>query len=156
MTKSYLLIVAIILVSLPSCNLGFLNEEKAARILIERDIEFSDFSQEHGIKNAFIEFADSAAVLLKPNWMPIKGELSIRSYYKMLDDSQLNLSWMPLEARISRSQDLGYTYGIWELQTSDTIENGTYVTIWKKDEEGTWKYVLDSGNEGLRLIRGSD
>lgn len=152
----YLLIVLTLLSFFNSCNLISRNEEKAARVLIERDIEFSSYSQEYGIKEAFIEFADSAAVLLKPNQMPIKGDLSIRSYYKMLDDSRLDLSWVPLEARIASSRDLGYTYGIWELKTSDTIENGTYVTIWKKDAKGSWKYVLDSGNEGLKLVRDSD
>jgi ketosteroid isomerase-like protein len=144
------------LIFLSSCNLSFRDPDKDSQVLIERDIEFSNYSQEYGIKKAFIEFADSAAVLLKPNQMPIKGDLSIRIYYKMLDDSQLNLSWVPLEAKIAGSRDLGYTYGIWELKTSDTIENGTYVTIWKKDKEGAWKYVLDSGTEGLKLMRDTD
>lgn len=26
---------------------------------------------------------------------------------------------------------------------------GTYVSVWKKDNKGEWKFVLDSGNEGL-------
>ena len=30
-----------------------------------------------------------------------------------------------------------------------SMQRGTYVTIWKKDADGTWKWVLDSGNEGL-------
>ncbi len=28
-------------------------------------------------------------------------------------------------------------------------EKGTYVYIWKKDSNGKWKFVLNSGNEGL-------
>jgi ketosteroid isomerase-like protein len=26
---------------------------------------------------------------------------------------------------------------------------GTYVTIWKKGQNGNWKFVLDTGNQGL-------
>ena len=31
----------------------------------------------------------------------------------------------------------------------DSIEQGTYVSIWKKDKIGAWKFVLDSGNQGI-------
>jgi hypothetical protein len=43
---------------------------------------------------------------------------------------------------------LGYTYGNYQLKMDTLIEKGTYVSIWKKDENGHWKYVLDSGNQG--------
>jgi ketosteroid isomerase-like protein len=26
---------------------------------------------------------------------------------------------------------------------------GTYISVWKKDAAGNWKYVLDSGNKGI-------
>jgi hypothetical protein len=29
------------------------------------------------------------------------------------------------------------------------VRKGTYVSIWKKDENGNWKWVLDTGNPGL-------
>lgn len=144
---------AVVAIVISGCTITGGDSEKQAGELIEKDREFSDYSEQYGLKEAFIEYADSAAVLLKPNHMPIKGSLSIQNYHKYLDDSNLRLSWVPLEARIARSGDLGYTYGIWELSTRDTIENGTYVTIWKKNKEGNWRYVLDSGNEGLKIVR---
>jgi len=44
---------------------------------------------------------------------------------------------------------LGYTYGIYQFTTPDTITKGTYVSIWKKGADEKWKYVFDSGNQGL-------
>ena len=35
------------------------------------------------------------------------------------------------------------------MQTGDSARRGTYVTIWKKQANGRWKFVLDSGNEGV-------
>ena len=34
-------------------------------------------------------------------------------------------------------------------KNKDTIMQGTYVNIWKKQPDGTWKLILDSGNEGI-------
>ena len=60
----------------------------------------------------------------------------------------------PLFADISGSLELGYTYGIYELtikskEANPQVHKGTYLTIWKKDKYGNWKFVLDTGNSGL-------
>jgi hypothetical protein len=44
---------------------------------------------------------------------------------------------------------MGYTYGIYTLIVNDSAYKGTYVTIWQKQADGTWKFVLDTGNEGV-------
>jgi ketosteroid isomerase-like protein len=69
-------------------------------------------------------------------------------------DTSFILSWEPLFADISKSNDLGYTYGVYKVQMdspegSTVDKEGTYVTIWKKDKNGDWKFVLDTGNQGL-------
>lgn len=148
--KSYIIII-ISAVIFSSCDLVSFDNGNGSQALVDKDREFSDFSQKYGMKKAFIEYADSAAVLLKPDMMPIKGSLSIRNYYKYFNDENMKLSWVPLDGVMAKSRDLGYTYGIWELSTSDSTMQGTYITVWKKDENGQWKYVLDSGNEGLGI-----
>ncbi len=61
------------------------------------------------------------------------------------------MTWKPKGANVAASGDLGYTYGVYEIHTSaqDTVLYGTYVSIWKKQQNGKWKFVLDSGNEGI-------
>ena len=147
--KIFYCILILAIFSTFSCTLEIENKKNAARNLIEKDKEFSEYSIHHGLRNAFFEYADSAAVLLKPEMMPLKGTRSIYNYYNRVNDRDLKLSWVPLDATIARSRDLGYTYGIWELSSPDSIMRGTYVTIWKKDKNGEWKYVLDSGNDSL-------
>ncbi|MEI7727400.1 MAG: hypothetical protein WCK09_19985, partial [Bacteroidota bacterium] len=58
------------------------------------------------------------------------------------------LKWVPVKAEISQSNDLGYTFGNWELylKSKDTTMYGNYVSIWEKQEDGSWKYVLDAGS----------
>jgi ketosteroid isomerase-like protein len=35
------------------------------------------------------------------------------------------------------------------MKDKDTTIFGTYTSIWKKQSDGTWKFVLDTGNEGV-------
>ena len=48
------------------------------------------------------------------------------------------------------SGDLGYTYGTFnaELKQTGQVNRGSYVSIWIR-EKGRWKWVLDTGNQGL-------
>lgn len=119
-------------------------------LLIKTDEAFSNLSVEKGMKAAFIEYIDSNGVLLKPNQLPIIGANAI-DYLIEQNDAGYTLNWQPQYAFVSQSADLGYTYGIYALHptTVDTIIYGTYVSIWKKQGDGKWKFVLDSGNEGI-------
>ena len=119
-------------------------------VLIETDKAFSNMSGAKGMKNAFIEFLDSNGVLLRPNHLPIAGANAI-DYLIQQNDSDYTLTWEPHYADVAQSGDLGYTYGVYELhlKSKDTTIYGTYVSIWKKQKDGKWKFVLDTGNEGI-------
>ena len=125
--------------------------------LMEIDRAFSKMSEEKGMKNAFIEYIDSNGVLLRSDQMPIIGANAI-DYLIQQNDTGYVLSWEPNGAGISSSGDLGYTYGIYELKpkSKDTTIYGTYASIWKKEKNGKWKFVLDTGNEGVGDIPGED
>ena len=118
--------------------------------LIQADKSFSEMSVEKGMKSAFIEYIDSNGVLLKPDHLPIVGAHAI-DYLIAQEDTGYTLNWQPHNAFVSQSGDLGYTYGVYALhpKNADTVFYGTYVSIWKKQGDGSWKFVLDSGNEGI-------
>lgn len=149
----YLTPLVVIMLFAISCN-----EKKEAVIdnsaekisLIETDKAFSKLSEQKGMKNAFIEYIDSNGVLLKPGHLPIAGANAI-DYLIQQNDTSFTLTWKPQNAVVSKAGDLGYTYGIYSFQpkAADTILYGTYVSIWKKQKDGSWKFVLDSGNDGI-------
>ena len=119
------------------------------KVLMDADIAFSDYSVKHGIQKAFIEFADDSVVLLKPKRMPIVGKLNLIMSYEGKSDSGVVLTWTPTKAIIAKSGELGYTYGFWTFVAKTDTSKGTYMTVWKKDTNGHWKYIADTGNEGL-------
>ncbi|MEO6671453.1 MAG: hypothetical protein ABIN36_18360 [Ferruginibacter sp.] len=118
--------------------------------LMQADQAFSKMSEARGMKQAFIDFIDSNGVLLRPNHMPIVGANAI-DYLIQQNDTEYTLSWEPRYAEASSSGDLGFTYGIYQLhlKQKDTSLYGSYVSIWKKQKDGKWKFVLDCGNEGI-------
>ena len=119
--------------------------------LIRLDMEFSELSREKGMIFAFLEYAADSAVLLQSGVMPMVGKTTIARAFNGVSDSGFVLTWEPLYADISSSGDLGYTYGLFSsfIKADSSVVRGKYVTIWKKQPDGSWKYVLDGGNEGL-------
>ncbi|RYY49167.1 MAG: hypothetical protein EOO06_08010 [Chitinophagaceae bacterium] len=118
--------------------------------LMKTDQAFSEMSVAKGMKQAFIEYIDSNGVLLRPGHLPIVGANAI-DFLIQQNDTGYTLNWQPQNAVVSQSADMGYTYGVFALEptTVDTIIYGTYVSIWKKQADGKWKFVLDAGNEGI-------
>lgn len=118
-------------------------------VLLDADIAFSNYSAQNGLQKAFIEFAHDSVVLLKPNQWPIEGKQSLVDSYRGRSDSAFQLTWKPLKAIMAESGELGYTYGLWTSVSGQDSTQGTYLTIWKKNEKGEWKYIADTGNEGI-------
>ncbi|MEO5649477.1 MAG: DUF4440 domain-containing protein [Ginsengibacter sp.] len=116
--------------------------------IISADIAFSDMSRQVGMKKAFLEYIGSDGVLLRPNHLPIVGADAI-DYLSQINDTSFTLTWKPSKGDIAKSGDFGYTYGIYELTTADTIIKGTYMNVWKKQDDGAWKFIVDSGNPGI-------
>ncbi|HEY1984213.1 MAG TPA: nuclear transport factor 2 family protein [Terracidiphilus sp.] len=61
------------------------------------------------------------------------------------------LTWTPTAAVMGPSGDMGYTWGHFEGHSKDANGNpvttsGRYMTIWRKQADGTWKVVLDAGS----------
>lgn len=118
--------------------------------MIQADRDFSKLSEEKGSKAAFLEYIDSDGVLLRPNQMPQKGANAI-NIISQENDTGYIMTWEPTGGSVCKSGDMGYTYGIYRIQfkNKDSVQKGTYVSVWKKQTDGKWKFVMDSGNDGL-------
>ena len=123
--------------------------------VMQADRSFSKMSEEKGLNTAFIAYAADTSVLLRPQSQPISGRDNIRMYLTSTSDQNIRYTRSPQFAEIAASGDLAYTYGTYLIESLDMdgkvlTTEGTYVTIWQKDPKGFWKFVLDTGNSGLR------
>jgi ketosteroid isomerase-like protein len=121
--------------------------------ILKTDKEFSAMCMKQGMSEAFIYYAAEDVIKMRPYEFPImnKAELQ-RMFNEHSSDGNLKFGWEPVKADISSSGDLGYTFGNWKIFVphdsthKDTTLFGNYVSIWKKQSDGSWKYVLDGGN----------
>lgn len=135
--------------SLASCDVKNETQKSiSADEIMNADMGFSDMSRQVGMKKAFLQYIDDEGVLLRPDHLPVVGADAI-DYISVLSDTAYKLSWKPMHAEIARSGEMGYTYGVYQLELKDTTLKGTYVNIWKKERDGQWKFIVNSNNPGV-------
>ncbi len=150
--KSNIYLAALLSIILLSCNTQKPEPETVdyKTAMLETDRDFSKLSEEKGMRYAFLQFVDSKGVLLRPNAMPMVGGEAI-NYISLGNDTSYTMTWEPSGGSVAKSGEMGYTYGLYSLKPKDqdTVFYGTYVSIWKKQPDGKWKFVLETGNEGI-------
>lgn len=122
-----------------------------ANVLIETDRAFSAMCAEKGMGEAFVAFAAEDVIKLQPraNTIMNKEEL-IENFRRNPEEAKLKFSWEPVKADVSG--DIGYTFGKCKMILPPDSGNFSkviyinYVTVWKKQKDGNWKYQVDGGN----------
>jgi ketosteroid isomerase-like protein len=144
-----LFVFIIISIALFSCEKK--PKKVSEEILLKTDRDFSTLSVNEGMFRAFLFYIADDGVILRNNSFPAKGKETLAKRFSGKTDTTFSLSWEPLFGKISESGDLGYTYGIHTNTDKLTgeITRGTYITIWQKQADGNWKFVLDTGTQGL-------
>lgn len=123
--------------------------EKDRAALLAVDAEFSAAAQRIGIGAAFLKYADAEATMLPANEEAVTGVDGIRKQFADLS-AGTTLVWKPFKAEAAASGDLGYTLGTFELHATGAdgkpvVRYGKYCSVWKKQKDGSWKWVVDVG-----------
>ena len=152
MIKNFNGLLIVIICVMFSCNTKKPSTNSVDNIfqLLDTDRSFSKLSEQKGIKFALIQFIDNKGVFLRPGTFPLIGGQALH-YVSQLEDNSYMMTWEPRGGSVANSGELGYTYGVYSLKPNnkDTILYGTYVSVWKKQADGNWKFVLESQNEGI-------
>jgi ketosteroid isomerase-like protein len=120
--------------------------------LQKADEAFDAATAAQGLKGFASFLADDVATL-RPDKPIITGKDAMTALWTpLLSSPKLTIRWKPLKASLSGSGDLGYTIGTYEITSKDeqgthVVGTGKYVTIWRKQGDGSWKIAFDSGVE---------
>jgi ketosteroid isomerase-like protein len=123
--------------------------------LLAADRSFDSSVARSGVEAWVGFFADSGGQV--PSDGPlILGHAAIRgAMTPAFADSTRKLRWEPVSAEVSADGSLGYTIGNWrqvrlEKGTETELSRGRYLTVWRRQADGSWKVEADIGNQHTR------
>jgi len=118
--------------------------------LKQADLAFARATAERRLEG-FSSFLAEDVMSIRPNTPVVQGRKALADRWAtMLNDPATSITWQPLEAVISDAGDMGFTVGSYEVAKSgpqgrSVAGTGKYITIWKKQPDGSWKVAYDSG-----------
>ncbi len=116
--------------------------QKSRDAVIAAELAFAAQAKQEGSKAAFLAYSAPNAFVAD------NGTLASAQEIWTARPPQPNncLVWYPVLADAAQSGDLGYTTGPWTMLQSERPQAaGEYVTVWRKQPDGQWKYVVDMG-----------
>lgn len=117
--------------------------------VLEADRRF-DAAVASGDRVAFADLVAADAVFLGTTTSRGRDAVA-ETWSPLLDpEASVSLRWTPVSATVSTSGELAYTLGTYRLERRAgdgrvATETGEYVTVWRRDPDGRWRAVVDSG-----------
>src|SRR3990167_2250343 len=91
-----------------------------------------------GVRDAFLKHSAPEAIVFQPDIAKVHDTFPKQPP----DKGGPALAWWPLWAGIAVSGDLGFTSGPY---TVGGKPGGYYFTVWRKQSDGSWKWIYDGG-----------
>jgi uncharacterized protein (TIGR02246 family) len=121
------------------------------REVMEADRAFAKATAERGGEGWAAAFAPDGRMYRQRGYVDgrdVIRELMVPAFA----DTTTALRWEPDTAVVAVAGDLAYTLGHWEsvvrTVTGDSVvARGNYVTLWRRQSDGSWKVALDIGNQ---------
>jgi ketosteroid isomerase-like protein len=142
--KPFAIALLVILLSAPMLAA---DKKSGKDLLFQLEAEFAQAVARDG-RAAFVTwFADEGVELDDGGGITTRDELRKQPAWP----EGTTLTWTPVKADMAASGDLGYTYGNYILKSKNkdgqiVSHYGKYMSVWKKQKDGSWKVVVDMGN----------
>ena len=137
-----------VVIAIVMCFAGQVSAQSPLQEMVKTEQAFSKMAEEKNTRDAFLAFIADDGLLFRPGAVNGKKWLLEHPSSPPPDKKPL-LAWQPSFAGMSASGDMGFTTGPWEFKADVKDEKpsgyGHFVTVWKKQADGTWKFVVDLG-----------
>ena len=152
MKINQIILAVSMLLTITACNKPTIDQQVEAEKLMELSRSWAKSVKDKDVEKMLSYWADDA-IVMSPNEPSVVGIEALRGMVeRSMKIPGFEINWEPQKAYVSKSGDLGYviiknymTMPIDTLGNTRTIFNKG-VEIWKKQENGTWKNVIDISN----------
>jgi ketosteroid isomerase-like protein len=112
--------------------------------IAKSDTAFSQLSASKGAVEAYKSYLAPQTRFYRNGMFPETDHSKINEY---LSGVTGKFTWEPKGGSAALSGDLAYSYGLYELSGETSIEKGSYVRVWKKQSDGSWKVAAEVLNQ---------
>ncbi|MBO3700303.1 DUF4440 domain-containing protein [Roseivirga sp. E12] len=146
--KSFLALLCIfVIVGCSPKKADDLTREEVIEEIYAMEQAFNDLLAKEGRAVAFAHFAAEDGSISRGGRL-ITGKDSIHAYYARSTTQILTLTWKPTFVDVSDDLSMAYTWGPTFFkgirENGEQFENtGTFHSIWKRQADGSWRYVYD-------------
>ena len=110
---------------------------------------FCAMAKEKGLNAAFSYFAAPDVAFIDTDPRKFRGAAAVQERMGP-DRPGVALTWSAYYTDVSDDGTMGYNYGRFEARSTgpdgqERVRGGWFLTIWKRQADGSWKYVMDNG-----------
>ena len=126
-------------------------QSKEENKIRQDDVKWSHAAESKDL-NTFVSFYADDASTLPFNASIAQGKEQIRQLWsQLMSKPGFGLSFTPTKVEVSKSGDMAYEIGTFNLKLNDSQGNATstlgkYVVVWRKQLNHEWKAVADIFN----------
>jgi len=130
------------------------NSQQDLQSLLATDREWAKVASDGKNADSVLAYWTEDARVVMPGAPILAGKPAIRGMVEgSMKTPGFHITWTPDSGVVSRSGDLGYTYGTNEFTAPDSTgklvtTRGRYLTVWRKDSDGRWRCVEDIASPG--------
>lgn len=111
--------------------------------------QFCAMAKDKGLLAAFQHFAAPDVAFIDTDPRQFRGPAAVIERMGT-DKPGVSLTWSAYFTDVAADGTLGYNYGRYELRApgadgKEVTRHGWFLTIWKRQPDGTWRYVMDTG-----------
>jgi ketosteroid isomerase-like protein len=127
------------------------NLQAAADLIVKSDAAFAQSVAEKN-REKFLSFIADVTTFNGGSPNELHGRDAVmKAWADFFSADGPTLSWTPIKGEVVGAGDVGYTTGRSVLRQKGTDRKvterrGQYVTIWRKQTDGSWKVVFDTGS----------
>lgn len=105
--------------------------------VVATELGFARMAREKGQRAAFAEYSAKGAVMFA------SGPISVQRWLKEQNGPEAKLAWAPHQLWSSCDGSVAVTKGGWTLPDGAA---GYFVTVWQRQRDGNYKWVVDFGD----------
>jgi len=149
--KRYFVLYAATAIALmaTACNQMPETHDADVKAIQDNEVQWNQDYASKDVDKITAHYTDDA-VLMAPGMSATAGKDAIRNLGKHLfSDPAMSLKFHASRVEVAKSGDLAYTQGSYTMTMTDPQtkqvmnDHGSYVTTYRKQQDGTWKAVAD-------------